>query len=68
MAWTAADIETLKQAIVDRKGARSIAFSDQVVTFESVDDMLKLLAAMQAEVDAETRTTRTRFASTRKGV
>jgi hypothetical protein len=65
MPWTQADVDALKQAIVDRKGARSIAFSDQVVTFESVGDMVKLLSLMQAEV---TGTSRTRYAATSKGV
>jgi hypothetical protein len=65
MAWTQTDVDTLKQAIVDRKGAKSIAFSDQVVTFESFEDMLKLLSVMQAEVAG---TSRTRYASTSKGV
>lgn len=68
MAWTQADIDTLKAAIVDRKGARSIAFADQVVTFETVEDMLKLLAAMEQEVAAAAgRSTRSRFAATSKG-
>lgn len=66
MAWTQADVDTLKQAIIDRKGARSITFSDQSVTFESFDDMLKLLSVMQAEVAGGT--SRTRYAATSKGV
>jgi hypothetical protein len=64
MAWTQADIDTLKQALIDRKGARSIAFSDQVVTFDSIDDMLKLLSVMTGEA---TGGSRTRYAQTRKG-
>jgi len=66
MAWTQADIDTLKAAILARRGARSIAFADQVVTFDSIDDMLKLLAVMTAEVS--TTSTRTRFAATSKGI
>ena len=65
MPWTQTDVDTLKQAIIDRKGAKSIAFSDQVVTFESFDDMLKLLSVMQREVNG---TSRTRYAATSKGV
>lgn len=65
MAWTQADIDLLKDALRDRKGARSITFSDQSVTFDSIDDMLKLLAVMQGEV---TGGSRTRYAATRKGV
>jgi len=65
MPWTQADIDLLKQALLDRKGARSITFSDQSVTFESIDDMLKLLAVMQGEVSGPSRT---RYAATSKGV
>lgn len=65
MPFTQADLDTLRQALVDRKGARSIQFSDQAVTFESIDDMLKLLAVMETQVAG---TSRTRFAATRKGV
>lgn len=65
MAWTASDIETLKAAILARKGARSITFSDRSVTFDSIDDMLKLLSVMQGEVAG---TSRTRYAATSKGL
>ena len=68
MPWTAADIDTLKQAIVDRKGARSITFSDQSVTFDGIDDMLTLLAVMQADIAVTAGRTRTRLAATSKGV
>lgn len=64
MAWTEADIATLQQAILDRKGARTIQFADQSITFESLDDMLKLLSLMNQQVSGS----RTRFAATRKGV
>lgn len=64
VAWTQTDIDTLQQALLDRKGARTIQFADQSVTFESLDDMLKLLALMEQQV----RGNRTRFAATRKGV
>jgi len=68
MPWVQADIDLLKDAIVNRKGARSIAFADQVVVFDSIEDMLKLLAVMQAEVAAAAGlSTRTRFAATAKG-
>jgi predicted transcriptional regulator len=65
MPWTQADVDLLKQAILDRKGARSIAFSDQVVTFESMDDMMKLLSWMQREASGNSVT---RYAATSKGV
>jgi hypothetical protein len=69
MAWTQTDIDALKSAIADGRGARSITFGDQSVTFNSIDDMLKLLAVMTADVTATAGTsTRTRYAATSKGV
>lgn len=68
MAWTQSDIDTLKAAIISRQGARSITFSDQSVTFDSIDDMLKLLAVMAAEVAGASTSSRTRYAATSKGV
>lgn len=65
MPWTQADIDTLKAAILARNGARSITFSDQSVTFDSIDDMLKLLSVMQGEVGTRSRT---RYAATSKGL
>lgn len=67
MAWTSSDVSTLEDAIRDRKGARSIAFADQVVTFESIADMRDLLAEMKRDVAQAAGTSRTRFATTRKG-
>lgn len=64
MPWTDSDIDVLKQAILDRKGARTITFADQSVTFDSIDDMLKLLAVMSGEVSPS----RTRLAATSKGL
>lgn len=69
MAWTQTDIDALKAAIAAGRGARTIAFGDQSVTFNSVDDMLKLLSVMQADVaTAAGGGSRTRFAATSKGV
>jgi len=69
MAWTQADVDALQAAIAAGKGARSIAFQDQVVTFNSIDEMLKLLAVMTAAVTGAAGTSqRTRFAATSKGV
>ena len=65
MAWTQADIDALELAIVERKGARSMAFSDQVVVFESTKEMLELLAVMKRAVAGVSRT---RYAQTSKGV
>jgi hypothetical protein len=68
MAWTQSDVERLERAIADGLGARSIQFADQVVQFNSIDEMLKLLAVMRAAVAAAAGTSqRTRLAATRKG-
>jgi hypothetical protein len=69
MPWTQADVDNLQLAIAAGRGARSITFSDQSVTFNSIDDMLKLLAVMQQSVDAAASTQKHyRLAATSKGV
>jgi len=68
MPWLQSDIDALKAAIAAGGIARSITFSDQSVTFHSVDDMLKLLAMMQADVTVTGGGSRTRYAATSKGV
>lgn len=69
MAWTQSDADALERAIADGRGARTISFSDQTVTFNSLDEMLKLLAVMRAAVAAAAgRGSRTRFAVVSKGV
>lgn len=68
MAWTREDVDTLKAAIAAGRGARSIQIRDQVLTFNSISDMLALLAVMEAEVAASAGdTSRTRYAAFRKG-
>lgn len=67
MSWTQTDIDALKTAIADGKGVKTITFADQSVTFNSIDDMLKLLAVMEADVNASTHRGH-RFAATSKGV
>jgi len=68
MPWTQTDIDLLKAAISAGRGARSITFSDQSVTFHSVDDMLKLLSVMQQDIVTAAGGTRTRYAATSKGL
>jgi hypothetical protein len=69
MPFTQADADALRAAIADGRGARSITFGDQSVTFSSIDEMLKLLSVMQADVSATAGTsTRMRLAATSKGV
>jgi len=68
MAWTQTDIDTLKAAIADRKGARQITFSDRSITFDSIDDMKKLLELMERDVVTASNTPRTRYGATSKGL
>lgn len=67
MAFTSDDIDALKRAIADGRGARTISFSDQSVTFNSISEMLQLLAVMQQDVNASTRQGY-RVATVNKGV
>jgi hypothetical protein len=48
VAWTQAEIDTLKAAIAS--GVLSVAYSDRTVTYKSTDDQLKALALMEREV------------------
>ena len=69
MAWSQSDVDALKAAIADGRGVRSMTFGDQSITFNSIDDMLKLLAVMTADVAATGgAVSRTRFAATSKGL
>ena len=70
MPWTQTDVDNLKAAIAAGGGARTITFGDQSVTFNSIDEMLKLLAVMSAEVSAVTTgsSSRTRLAAFSKGL
>jgi hypothetical protein len=67
MAWTQADIDALKRAIADGRGARSITFGDQTITFNAPSEMLELLSVMQQEANSSTRKGY-RVAATSKGV
>lgn len=67
MAWTQADVEALEQAIADGRGARSIQFSDQAITFGSSAEMLALLSTMRRAVMATAGTSSTRYGATSKG-
>jgi len=68
MAWTQADIDALERAIADGRGARSITFADQSVTFNSIAEMLALLATMKQAVTAAAGGSSTRYAAFSKGV
>ena len=55
MAWTQADIDALEAAMAS--GEMTVRSPDgRLVTYQSLDDMLKLRAAMREEVAATTRT------------
>lgn len=68
MPFTQSDIDTLKAAIAAGKGAKTIAFSDQTVTFHSVTEMRDLLRMMQADVTAAAGTSTVRYGATSKGL
>ncbi len=65
MAWTQTDIDTLRAAIATGGAVKSVTIADQTTIFRTLDEMLNLLAAMQAEVSPPQRT---RFATTTKGL
>lgn len=67
MPFTQSDIDLLKAAIASGRGARAITFSDQSVTFNSIRDMLELVAVMEQDVNKSTRRN-FRVAATSKGV
>jgi hypothetical protein len=48
MAWTSADVDRLKAAIAS--GTRSVQYADKSVSYQSTEDMLKALQAMESEV------------------
>lgn len=70
MAWTQADIDALKTLIAT--GAESVSYGGppaRSMTTRPLDEMLQLLALMEAEVNAAAGTgTPYRFAATRKGL
>ncbi len=68
MAFTQADLDLLDRAIADGRGARTMTFGDQSVTFFDPEQMKTLRSLMAGEVAAAAGTSRTRFAATSKGV
>jgi hypothetical protein len=68
MAFTQTDIDSLKTAIAAGRGARTITFGDQTITFHSVAEMRELLEIMQSDVSATAAVPRTRYAAFDKGV
>jgi hypothetical protein len=69
MAFTAADVTALERAIADGRGARSITFADQTIVFNSLSEMLQLLATMRSEITSVAGTSqRTRYGAFDKGL
>lgn len=62
MAWTQSDIDLLKGAI--GAGVKNITYSDgKAVTYHSLDEMLRALAAMEADVNPGAGGQRSTYAS-----
>lgn len=58
MAWTSSDITALEAAI--KIGARHVQHSDgRMVTYHSLDEMMRLLAAMKNDVASTAGSART---------
>ncbi len=69
MPFTLDDQAKLEAAISDGRGARSMTFSDQSVVFNSIPEMLELLAFMRREIGIANGTGRNfRVGSVSKGV
>jgi len=51
MAWTQTDIDALKEAIAS--GLLSVQYTDKTIRYQSTQDQLAALAAMEAEVAGE---------------
>lgn len=48
MPWTQADVDELKRAIAS--GVQIVAFSDKTVRYQTTQDMIRALAAIEAEL------------------
>ena len=68
MAYTQADVDALRAEIVATGTATVLRSGDQETRFATIDEKLKLLAVMVANVATSSGRTRTRYASTSKGV
>ena len=72
MAITQAQYDAYESAAIaahaSRQGAKSIAFEDQTVTFESWDQIWAWLRWMKSQIAVSGTGSRTRYAATSKGV
>lgn len=57
MAWSQSQIDAIKAAIAS--GVLTVRHGETLTTYRSVAEMMRVLAAMQAEVDAASRPRRT---------
>lgn len=58
MAFTQADLDKLDIAI--KSGTRSVNYGDTSVTYHSLDEMMRLRAAMQADIASAAGTPKTK--------
>jgi len=56
MAWTSADRDALKAQIAT--GELRVSYGDKTVIYHSLKEMMDLLGAMNAEIDANSNTDR----------
>lgn len=63
VTWTQGEIDTLKAAIAS--GTLHVAFADRSQTFQSLEDMMKVLALMERQLSD---TPMYRLAATAKGL
>lgn len=72
MAITQSQYDTYEAAAIEayaaRKGAKSMSFEDQNVTFESWEEIWSWLRWLKAQIPVTGTGSRTRYAATSKGV
>jgi hypothetical protein len=68
MAFTQSDLDALLIKIASVGAVKSTTFSDQSTTFRDLDELLKLKAVMEQEINAAAGRSSTRYVSTSKGV
>lgn len=66
MAWTQADLDALLVKIASVGAVKATTIEDQSTTFRDIDELLKLKAVMEQEINASRSSTR--YVSTSKGV
>jgi len=54
MAWTSTQLDALKDALAS--GKLNVRFGDRSVTYRSVDELMRAIAVVEADVNAATRT------------